>query len=76
MAATPKIPVYLLAPCVEPGEPEKTLLLLRAGRRDEAATEFARYVIDVRDAFEICNGQIDALREYADNMGEFEWTNK
>lgn len=44
------------------------LELLRAKRPDDAATAYVRYVLDVRDAFQICNGQLAAAREYCEVM--------
>lgn len=70
MAAPVLIPAYLLTPCVEPGNADRPLALLKEGKKDEAATAFVEYVLDVRDAFEVCNGQIEALGEYAERMSD------
>lgn len=44
------------------------LRLLGEQRVDEAATEYARYVLDVRDSFEVCNARLRAVRQYIDDM--------
>lgn len=54
----------LLEPCIEPVEPSEVLVLLRQGKVDDAATAYARYVLDVRDAFQVCNGRFSSLREW------------
>lgn len=46
------------------------LRLLSEQRVDEAATEYARYVLDVRDSFDVCNAQMRALRQYVDDMSD------
>lgn len=61
-------PMSLLAPCQEPAGAPEVLELLRAKRPDDAATAYVRYVLDVRDAFQICNGQLAAAREYCEVM--------
>ena len=37
---------------------------MRKGKVDDAATEYVRYVLEVRDAFQLCNGQLAVLREW------------
>ena len=59
--------MFLLEECQRPVE-RGVLRLLSERKIDEAATEYARYVLDVRDGFDICNAQIRALRKYADDM--------
>lgn len=44
------------------------LQLLKTGNSDEAAVEYVRYVLDVRDSFQLCNGRLQAAREYCENM--------
>lgn len=61
-------PMALLAPCQEPEGAPEVLELLRKKRIDDAATAYVRYVLDVRDAFQICNGQLAAAREYCETM--------
>lgn len=61
-------PMALLEPCQEPAGSPEVLELLRAHRTDDAATAYVRYVLDVRDAFQICNGQLSAAREYCEAM--------
>lgn len=40
---------------------------------DEASVEYARYVLDVRDGLELCNGRLEVAREYCERMrGELE----
>lgn len=46
------------------------LQLLKVGNPDEAAVEYVRYVLDVRDSFQLCNGRLKAAREYCENMKE------
>lgn len=61
-------PKALLEDCVEPAESGKVIALLRENRPDDAAVEYARYVLDVRDGFQVCNGRFKALREYYAGM--------
>ena len=42
--------------------------MLREGNPDMAAVAYARYVLDVRDAFELCNGKLSALRGWYAGM--------
>lgn len=58
----------LMNPCIEPDDPGMVLELMREGRGDDAAVAHARYVLDVRDAFEICNGHLKSLREWCETM--------
>lgn len=58
----------LLTDCEEPAGSGKMLELLRAGRVDDAAVEYVRYVLDVRDSFQECNGRLAEARTYCENM--------
>lgn len=58
----PRPPMALLERCIEPDEPVEVLVLLRKGRVDDAAAAYAKYVLDVRDAFQVCNGRLSSLR--------------
>lgn len=60
----PPPPQALLEPYVEPDAPVRFLPFLREGRVDDAATEYARYVLEVRDSFQLCNGRLEALRQW------------
>lgn len=53
-----------MEPCIEPLPPNDIIGFMRKGRVDDAATEYARYVLDVRDAFQLCNGRLALLREW------------
>lgn len=57
-------PAALLAPCSEPKDSDAVLRHIAASRTREAADAYVRYVLDVRDAFDVCNGQLAALRQY------------
>lgn len=57
-------PVSLLEQVNEPEDAGKVLELLRKRQYDEAATAYTRYVLDVRDTFQIVNGKMRALREW------------
>lgn len=46
------------------------LQLLKENKTDDAAVEYVRYVLDVRDSFQLCNGRLKAAREYCQNMKE------
>lgn len=46
------------------------LALLQAGNSEDAAVAYVRYVLDVRDAFQLCNGQLSAIRDYSSSMAE------
>lgn len=61
-------PAALLEDCREPEESGQVLLLLKAQRTDDAAAEYVRYVLDVRDSFQLCNGRLKEARDYCDNM--------
>lgn len=63
-------PEKLLADCEEPEEPGRVLQLLKENRPDDAAVEYVRYVLDVRDSYQLCNGRLRAAREYCRNMRE------
>ena len=61
-------PKELLADCQVPAESAELFRFLKDGNTDDAAVEYARYVLDVRDSFQMCNGRLKAAREYCDNM--------
>lgn len=63
-------PERLLEPCSEPQDSGDVITLLQKGKSDEAAVEYVRYVLDVRDAFQLCNGRFQALREWREAMNE------
>lgn len=63
-------PPLLLEPCNEPVEHPEVLRLLREGNRDDAAAHYVQYVLGVRDAFQLCNGRLDALRQWWLEGGE------
>lgn len=63
-------PEEMLADCVEPQDAERVLRLLRENKPEDAAVEYTRYVLDVRDSFQLCNGRLKAAREYCRNMRE------
>lgn len=44
------------------------ITLLRQGNRADAAVVWTRYIMDVRDAFELVNGRLLALREWSVRM--------
>lgn len=58
----------LTAPCIEPDAPEDALALFSQGKYEQAAEAHVRYVLDVRDAFQICNGKLAALRKYYESV--------
>lgn len=53
-----------MEPCNEPEEPGEVLALMRQGKVDDAATAYVRYVFEVRDSFQLCNGRLAALRNW------------
>ena len=53
-----------MEPCIEPEPSGDIIALLRKGKVDDAATEYVRYVLEVRDSFQLCNGRLAALREW------------
>lgn len=57
-------PMELMSPCIEPAYSGDVLVYFQKGQYERAAESHVRYVLDVRDAFELCNGQLAALREY------------
>ena len=61
-------PKVLMDPCPEPENSGHVLELLRKGSIDDAALEHARYVLRVRDGFQLCNGQLNAIREYVESV--------
>lgn len=63
-------PAVLMEACPEPGESGEVLELLRVGNTEDAAVAYVRYVLDVRDAFQLCNGQLSAIRDYSASMAE------
>lgn len=58
----------LLSPCIEPVNSGEALVFFQKGQYERAAESHVRYVLDVRDAFEICNGQLAALRQYYEEL--------
>lgn len=63
-------PLVLLEPCPEPEASHRVLELLDAGRITDAKLEYVNYVLDVRDGFELCNGQLGAVRDFVLSMQE------
>ena len=63
-------PASLLEPCREPLNSGDALALLQAGDVRGAALAHVRYALDVRNSFELCNAQLDALRVYSESMSE------
>lgn len=61
-------PEELLADCQEPTDAGRVLRLLKEDNVDDAAVEYVRYVLDVRDSYQLCNGRLRAAREYCRNM--------
>lgn len=59
-----KPPVELMMPCIEPVNPGEVMMYFTRAEYEKAAEAHVRYVLDVRDAFEICNGRFEALRAY------------
>lgn len=52
-----------MTPCSEPVE-GGALVYFMQGEYEKAADAHVRYVLDVRDAFELCNARLAALRQY------------
>lgn len=63
-------PASLMAPCQEPKNSGEVLTLLQAGDVRGAALAHVRYALDVRDSFELCNAQLEALRVYTETMSK------
>lgn len=63
-------PESLLEPCQEPQNSGDVLPLLQAGDVRGAALAHVRYALDVRNSFDLCNAQIEALRVYSESMSE------
>lgn len=61
-------PIELLASCIEPQGAETALAFFTKGQYGKAAEAHVRYVLDVRDAFDLCNGQLAALRLYYEEL--------
>ena len=61
-------PRVLLEPCLEPENSYRVLELIDTGDLDEAKLTYVHYVLDVRDSFEMCNGQLSSIRTYVEEM--------
>lgn len=61
-------PGELMAPCVEPANPGEVLAFFSRGEYEQAAGAYVRYVLDVRDSFQICNGRLELLRQYYEDV--------
>lgn len=61
-------PAQLLENCPEPDEPKDILQLLKDGKSDDAAVKYVRFILDVRDSFQLCNGRLREARQYCANM--------
>lgn len=61
-------PVELMAPCIEPANPGEVLRYFSAGEYEKAAEAHVKYVLDVRDAFQMCNGRLEVLRGYYEDV--------
>lgn len=57
-----------MSPCVETRGSEDVLVYFERGEFERAAEAHVRYVLDVRDAFELCNARLAALRQYYKDM--------
>lgn len=57
-----------MTPCIEPGGGGEVLSFFTRGEYEKAAEAHVRYVLDVRDAFELCNGKFAALRQYYEEV--------
>ncbi len=56
--------------CPPPESEYETLYALKKGDTKLAATAHARYVLDVRDAFELCNSRIRNLKRFIQGFAE------
>ena len=61
-------PATLLVPCNPPESDLETLHFLKKGDTKSAATAYTRYVLDVRDAFDLCNSRIRNAVNYFDTV--------
>lgn len=60
--------MVLMDPCLEPQNSYQVLELIDTGRKDEAKLAFVHYVLDVRDGFDVCNGQLVHIKDYVLTM--------
>lgn len=58
----------LLAPCREPDNAGQALEFMDGGEFEKAAEAYVRYVLDVRDAIELCDARFAALRKYYEEL--------
>lgn len=58
-------PASLMEQVDEPDDAGQVLELLRKKRYGDAATAYTCYVLNVRDAFQIVNGKMRALRDWS-----------
>ena len=63
-------PAELLAPCPYPEGELDALSLLRSGELDKAAKAHAQYVLNVRDAVDLCNSKFSAIDQFYQNLRE------
>lgn len=63
-------PLVLLEPCLEPENSYQVLDLIDTGDLNGAKLTYVHYVLDVRDSFEMCNGQLNSIRTYVEEMEE------
>lgn len=61
-------PAELLYPCIEPVNSGEALVWFSRGQYEKAAESHVRYVLDVRDAFELCNGRLEVLRNWYEDV--------
>lgn len=63
-------PESLLMPCAEAETSPVMLDALRRGDTRAAATEYAGYVLRVREAHDMCAGKVEAIRAFYQGLRE------
>ena len=61
-------PLILTEPCQEPQGSEAVLQYMLKKDYNNAATAYTRYVLNVRDGFQQCNGKLQNIREYTESV--------
>ena len=65
-------PEALLTECPQIGSAEEVLLHLKKKDVKAAATAYVRYVLDARDALDVCNARIAHIRRFYTDMQNVE----
>ena len=61
-------PLNLTEPCPEPQGSDIVLQHMLKKDYAKAATAYTKYVLNVRDGFQMCNGKLKHIREFTENV--------